>query len=415
MAHNIRTVAILGGGPAGAALATHLVRDGITVVLFAPDRRPPLVVGESLVPAVIPFLRELGIESTVREHAITKHGATFTVTPEDQFCFRFTDARGAETPYSYNVPRDVLDAAIFDAAREAGAHIVAHSAKLDRTEGSDRVQLSVDSLAATHGVLTAQPDLIVDAAGRNRVIGRLLDLPTDEGPRRDTALFSHMEGVPLVVEGDVHSDILEHGWSWRIPLPGRVSVGFVVPDEHWERYGDTKEERYDTLFRRDPAVLRWGGSPRRIAPVLKYNNYQRITSRGVGPGWALVGDAFGFVDPVFSSGMLIALDSAKELANAVAKGSDAAFASYEQHVKRHLAAWQRVIEHFYNGRLLTLFRVGDYMRKTLPGRILDPHFRKHLPRVFTGEASTRRYSVGLTDFMCRRGLAGNDPDPFRVR
>ncbi|NNL84481.1 MAG: hypothetical protein HKP27_02455 [Myxococcales bacterium] len=415
MVERTRTVAIVGGGPAGAALATYLVRDGFEVVLFAPERRPPLVVGESLVPAVIPFLRELGIEERIREQAITKRGATFTVGPEDQFCFRFTDARGAETPYSYNVPRDVLDREILGAARDAGVHILPEAAKLDRTEDSDRVQLSVDSLSATHGVLQRQPDLIVDAGGRGRLIGRLLDLPTVEGPRRDTALFSHMEGVPLVVEGDVHSDILEHGWSWRIPLPGRVSVGFVVPDEHWERYGATKEERYDTLFRSDPAVLRWGGTPRRVAPVLKYNNYQRITSRGVGPGWALLGDAFGFVDPVFSSGMLIALDGAKQLARAVRKGTPDAFGAYEAHVKRHLAAWQRVIEHFYNGRLLTLFRVGSYMRETIPGRVLDPHFRKHLPRVFTGEASTRRYSVGLTDFMCRYALAGNDPDPFRVR
>ena len=88
---------------------------------------------------------------------------------------------------------------------------------------------------------------------------------------------------------------------------------------------------------------------------------------------------------------------------------------YEAHVHRHIRSWQRIIDHFYSGRLFTLFRVGDAMRNGRLGRLMDPHFSKHLPRVFTGEATTKRYSVGLTDFMCKYALLDNDPAELRIR
>ena len=77
-------------------------------------------------------------------------------------------------------------------------------------------------------------------------------------------------------------------------------------------------------------------------------------------------------------------------------------------------AWHRVIGWFYNGRLLTLFKVGEYVRGTLPGRLLDFHFRKHMPRIFTGEDATNRYSLGLVEFMVKYGLAGNDPSKVQI-
>ena len=156
---------------------------------------------------------------------------------------------------------------------------------------------------------------------------------------------------------------------------------------------------------------------RRVTPVVKYTNYQSRSTRAVGPNWALVGDALGFVDPVFSSGLLIAFQNAELLARALVEGRDreAALARYEKEALRILAAWQQVIGWYYDGRLLTLFRVGQVVRGTLLGRLLDFHFRKHMPRIFTGEDATNRYSLGLVRFMVTRGLAGNDPEAMRVR
>ena len=232
MGGRVRSVVVIGGGPSGAALSYYLARAGREVVLFAPGKRPPLLIGESLVPAIVPFLRELGIEEEVRGYSIFKPGATFTLTEGDRVSLTFDEIRGSLTNYSYNSPRDRLDASILGAAQRAGVHVIEQGAKLERDEQPDRVRLSVDSLAATGGVLRAQPDLIVDATGRSRVLPRLLGVGERRGDRRDTALFSHMRGVPLFKEGDVHTDILERGWSWRIPLPGRVSVGLVIPGDH---------------------------------------------------------------------------------------------------------------------------------------------------------------------------------------
>ena len=410
---SIRSVAIMGAGPAGSALGCHLARRGIEVTLFDGGMRPPLVVGESLVPAVVPFLRELGVEEEVASYSTYKPGATFVFDIGDTMSFRFADVRAARTNYSYNVPRDRLDQSVREAALRAGARLVPSHARLEREPGSERIRLSGASLEAAG--LTRAPDFIVDAAGRGRALARLLDIPTIEGDRHDTALHAHMEGVPLVVEGNVHTDRLQHGWCWRIPLPGRVSVGLVINGAVIREFGDDAAEQFDNYIRHDPMLRDWGVTAKRISPVMKYNNYQLRCRRGVGPGWALVGDAFGFVDPVFSSGLLIAFDAAAALSAAILDGREENLRRYEARVLRNLETWQRVCGYFYNGRLFTLFKVGEIMRTQLFWRMLDFHFTKHMPRVFTGEATAKRYSVGLLDFMVRYGLAGNDPQKLAVR
>jgi len=409
----IQRVAVLGGGPAGAALATFLARGGVEVVLFDGGKRPPLIVGESLVPAIVPFLQALGIEDEVAAYSTLKPGATFTFDAGDSMTFLFGEVRAARTPYSYNVPRDRLDRSLREAALRAGARFVPRHVHVARVAGSERVEIDAESLAAAG--FGKPPDFVVDAAGRGRLLGRLLELPVVEGARRDTALHAHLEGVPLMFEGHVHTDLLDHGWCWRIPLPGRVSIGLVIDAAVLREFGDSAEEQFDTYFRHDRRLREWGGVAKRLSPVVKYTNYQLRHTRGVGEGWALLGDAFGFIDPVFSSGLLVALDGAQALAQAIGEGSAEALASYEAHVLHHLANWQRVVTYFYDGRLFTLLKLGDKKRAEFPWMLIDPHFRKHLPRVFTGESTTRRYSMGLLDFMVRYGLTRSDPSSLAVR
>lgn len=410
----IGSVAIVGGGPAGTSLATYLVRAGVAVTLLHRGQRPPLVVGESLVPAVIPFLRRLGVEQEVASFGTYKPGATFTLAPGDALSFRFADVPNAVTDYAYNVPRDLFDATLLENARRAGARVVAVNAQVLReSEGSDRLRLSEATLEAAG--LAAQPDLIVDATGRTRMVADLLDLPFRAGARRDTALFAHCDDVPLRFPGHVHSDRMEHGWCWRIPLPGRVSVGIVVPSDVIRRFGDDIEAQYERYLAEDALVRDWGRGVKRRTRVLRYNNYQLTTLRGFGPNWALTGDAFGFIDPVFSSGLLVGLDGAAALAKAITLGSPRAFERYEHHVITHLEAWQRVVDRWYDGRLFTLFRVGEIVRQTPIGRIMDWHLRRHLPRVFTGEATRRPYSRNLLQWMTQHALAGNDPAALAIR
>jgi flavin-dependent dehydrogenase len=409
-----RSVAILGGGPAGATLSTLLARAGMDVVLFARGGRPPIVVGESLVPAVVPFLRRLGVEDEVAAYSIWKGGATFVLSRDSRLSFRFAEVRGARTTYSYNVPRDRFDATLLEAARRAGVHVVSEAGRLERADESDVVRLSDESLEKAGGSLSGPPDFIVDAGGRSRTIPRLLGIPILDGDRRDTALHAHFEGIEVEIPGNVHTDRLEHGWLWRIPLPGRVSMGLVIDSEFIRKFGNTSEEQLDGYLRHDPVIREYARPARRVTPVIRYTNYQSRAERGVGRNWALVGDTFGFVDPVFSSGLLIAFQSADLLAKALIDGSEQALAFYQKETLRNLEAWQRVIGWFYDGRLLTLLKVGTFVRGTLIGKLVDFHFRKHMPRIFTGEDATNRYSLGLVAFMVNHGLARNDPTELRV-
>ncbi len=411
----IETVAIIGGGPTGSSLAHYLAGEGLRVAVFEAGGRPPIIAGESLVPATIEFLRKLGVEDEVASYSTLKVGASFTMPGNaEQMHFRFDEVRAAKITYAYNVPRDRFDRTIADAARRAGARFFAARAQVERA--GERVELSKETIDRSDGFLDRQPDLIVDASGRNRLLARLLDLPTQAGGRRDTALHAHMEGVALERQGHVHSSILDRGWSWRIPLPGRTSVGVVAPSEYLASLGDTLEQQFDTCMQRDRVAAGFAAEATRVTPVFKYSNYQLRSQLGVGPNWALVGDAFGFVDPVFSSGLCIGLDSAYELSRAVLAGTPRAFERYQSHVIRHLENWYRSVGNFYDGRLFTLFKVGERMRETFVGGLVEPHFLKHMPRVFTGEATSQRYSVGLLNFMCRYGLPpGYDPDELAVR
>jgi len=411
----IRRVVIVGGGPVGSALATYLARAGVRVVLFDRGKRPPILVGESLVPAIVPFLRKLGVEEEVASYSTYKPGATFTFTPERRLSFCFAEVRGCQTHYAYNVPRAEFDETLRRRALASGAKLVESNAVLEKDAEPDRVRLSDATLAAASGALDGPPDFIVDASGRNRVLARLLAIRSIAGPRRDTALHAHMEGVPLVIPGNIHSDRIERGWAWRIPLPGRVSVGLVVPSDHLERFGASAEEQFDSLLRSDPITKLWATDATRTTPVIKYTNYQLRSTRGVGPGWATVGDAFGFVDPVFSSGLQIGMQGAEALADAILAGTPAAFAHYEQLTLRSLTAWQQVVEYYYDGRLFTLIEIGERVRKTFFGKLTNWHLEAHLPRIFTGESTTSRYNTALLDFMIKNALGRSDPRELEVR
>jgi len=412
---SLRSVAILGGGPVGASLATWLARAGVRVVLFHKAKRPPIIVGESLVPAIVPFLRRLGVEDQVKAFSIFKPGATFVLTTDKDISFRFEEAVGAEVNYSYNTPRDQFDAVILQAARDAGATILEGTAGVERVNGSDRLRLNAKSMEMAAGVLAEQPDWIVDATGRSRMIGNLLDIPYVEGPRKDAALHAHMTGVPLVVEGNVHTDRLTRGWCWRIPLPGRVSIGLVVNADYLARFGPSIEDQFAGTLREEPLLARWSQGAERVTPVIKYSNYQQRSVRGYGDGWATVGDAFGFIDPVFSSGLLIGLEGAQELAKALLDGSDRAMKKFEAHVLYNLTVWQRLVDYYYDGSLFTLFQIGKIKAEQPGWKLLNRHFGRHMPRVFTGEATRSRYSVGLVDFMVKWATYGHDCAELAVR
>jgi flavin-dependent dehydrogenase len=163
--------------------------------------------------------------------------------------------------------------------------------------------------------------------------------------------------------------------------------------------------------------------------VATYANYQLISRRGVGPGWVMVGDAFGFVDPMLSPGVFLALRSAELVAEALtplvrrqAAASpaelQAALGSYAMAQQRMLAAWSDLIAYFYDGRMVALFRSGrDWMHRG-PSALktaAQHHIERHIALQATGAATTSRYSRGLLRLLIRHGLRGIDPAPLAIK
>jgi flavin-dependent dehydrogenase len=228
-------------------------------------------------------------------------------------------------PYAYNIARPQFDDALVARATTAGVHRVMTRARLQPAPaggtGAELI-LAPETLADAPALGGRQPDLIVDATGRARHAARVLDIPAQLGPRKDVAHFAHFENFRW---DDVPGQVLiargEAGWSWCIPLGERLSVGIVLGQDDAARLGRTPEERLQAAIVADAWLSSIVGSGKRVTGVATYANYQLISRRGVGPGWVMVGDAFGFVDPMLSPGVFLALRSAERVAGRAGGGA----------------------------------------------------------------------------------------------
>lgn len=409
-----RSVAIVGGGPAGAALGTYLARAGVRVVLFDTGRRPPLIVGESLVPAITPILGELGIEREVAAISTYKPGATFYTTREDEVSFIFARAGRGAPRYAYNSPRDEFDSIVMRNAQKCGVTCLERRVDLEADVARDELRLDEATLRSWQEATgTERPDLIVDATGRSRVVARLLSIPSWEGRRKDVALFSHLRAIDTPHEGHIHINRLKRGWSWRIPLPGRVSLGVVIPGDALAEYGQTAEEQFDRLCREEPTLRSYARHATRLTSVMKYSNYQLNSSRWVGRNWALVGDAGGFIDPIFSSGLLLALEGAQELSRAILTEWSQGSKRYERVMRSKLGAWRDLIESYYDGRMFSIFRLRSIYSENRLVSMVAKVVDSQLALALSGVAPTSARRLWLLRFMLR--WLGRSATPSRYR
>ena len=426
-------VAILGAGPAGSALAIFLTRVGAEVTLFDDGRRPELLVGESLIPALVPILQRLGVEAEAAACGPVKPGVSFVWPGAPRFSFTFARFAPAVFPYAYNIARPQFDDALVAAAEAAGVSRVKTRAQVQPAPPGGtgaELMLAPPTLAEARALGGRQPDLIVDATGRARHLARVLAIPAQFGPRKDVAHFAHFQdfqwddvpGQVLIAQGQA-------GWSWCIPLKDRLSVGIVLGQEDAARLGRTPEERLHRAIATDAWLSGVVGTGKRVTGVATYANYQLISERGVGPGWVMVGDAFGFVDPMLSPGVFLALRSAELAADAlaplvrrraVASPAElaAALASYARVQRELLAAWSDLIAYFYDGRMVALFRAGREWMDRRPSALktaVQNHIERHIALQASGAATTSRYSRGLLRFLGRYALRGIDPAPLAIK
>jgi flavin-dependent dehydrogenase len=404
-------VAVLGGGPAGSSVATRLAEKGSKVVIFHESQSPPISLGESLIPGVIPHLKELGVEGEIESFSQRKPGAVFHGERTIDFSFQDKNHTDLFPSYAYNVPREQFNQVLMDRAREKGVGVV--DRRVELVSDGDRVVIPEEALKEADHPFDGQPDMVLDATGRGRAIPSLLDLPAEREDRNDVAFFTHYDRIPSTTEGNIHVNFLDGGWSWRIPLPDRVSFGLVMESSRIAD-GDDAEAQLDNTLREIPELRSMTRESQRLEPVLRFDVNHWKTNRTHGENWALVGDTAGFVDPILSSGLFVALETSRKLAE-ILESPRSNMEEYDQFVKHQLDVWDEVTDLFYNGRMMALFNAGQDVQDSLMGQLLNPVMEKHISRVVTGGITRSAFSMWLIRFMSQYGLMDHEPEDHAIK
>lgn len=318
-------VLVIGGGPAGTTTATFLARKGWRVLLLEKGHHPRFHIGESLLPMNLPILERLGVLDRVHALGMFKPGADFAVPgrPQgsDYNTFRFERALNPVFPHAYQVHRAEFDQMLFTHARDNGVD-TREGVKVERIEfNADGRPERVLARSADGVGMSIAPRYVVDASGRDTFLGNQFKLKQKNERHQSAAIFSHFHGVtrrPGGDSGNITVQRFAHGWMWMIPLPNDLmSIGAVCfPSYLKQRRGETEDFFMQTLLS-EPQVAARMKDATRVAPVHVTGNYAYSCSRMAGPGWVMTGDAYAFVDPIFSSGVYLAMDSAEQAANVV--------------------------------------------------------------------------------------------------
>ena len=369
-------VLVIGGGPAGSATAALLAEQGFDVVVVERERFPRFHVGESLLPDGNGVLERLGVLNRARRMGWTvKPGASFLhcdavgalhsegrgqsvqATREHAFSsIRFAEALGVPRPEALQVSRAEFDRMLLDRAQELGARILQPARVREVDFGSDGVDVD---LTDSDGDFRLRVDFVVDASGQHGFLAKRLNLREVDGSLRNLATFAHYEGwtwPPAIPVGNIQVISLEElAWMWIIPLSAeRVSVGLVEHHRLAARGAAERSARLEETLARHPLLAEQSRRARRVSDVYAMADFGYSTKSYFGDRWLAVGDAGSFVDPVFSTGVYLALSSGEEAARALAQGlrSNPAtlrrlLARYEKTQRRRYRFFRRFVLRFY--------------------------------------------------------------------
>ena len=316
-------ILVVGAGPAGSTAAALLAERGHDVLLVEKERHPRFHVGESLLPLNTEMLDRLGLRERVAAIGVHKPGAEFVADntgKEVQFSF----ANGLDKRFtsSWQVRRSEFDTLLFDAAVARGVRTMQETrvtgVKLGAELGVDGGRAAVTAVDA-EGEMQISPRYVLDASGRDTVMAGKFG--TKEANRRNNtaAVYAHFTGAEFRTgerEGYISVHLAEDGWFWMIPLPdGVMSVGFVGNAEVFAPSDGRRGTPAELLERRigaSPTVRARMRNAVRVSEVTGTGNYSYRSTTNGGDGYLMIGDAYAFLDPVFSSGVLLAMTSAEK-------------------------------------------------------------------------------------------------------
>ncbi|MGE0799119.1 MAG: NAD(P)/FAD-dependent oxidoreductase [Lautropia sp.] len=320
-------VLVVGGGPAGATIATLLAREGRRVVLLEKDRHPRFHIGESLLPGNVELFEQLGIKDEIARIGMPKYGIEF-VRPDLDYrsCVEFADGWNPAVDMAWHVRRSEFDQVLFRHAASAGAIVFEGAKAKDIAFDGDGATVRVSHDDGT--ARTWRTRFVVDASGRDTVLANQFRCKEKNRKHNSTAIFGHFRGarrLPGKREGHVSICWFEHGWFWFIPLAdGSTSVGAVC----WAYYLKRRDKPlteffYDTLALCPELHDRLRGATLIDDRIHATGNFSYTSSRATGDRFLMIGDAFTFIDPMFSSGVFLAMQGAFSGAKLVATALDA--------------------------------------------------------------------------------------------
>lgn len=304
-------VLVIGGGPAGSTISTKLAQMGRDVVMVEKDQHPRFHIGESLLPMNLPIFEDLGVLEQVEEIGIRKYGAEFNDEKYDsQATYYFKNALDTGFPFAYEVKRDDLDTILFRNAEANGVKVFEKMRAVSVLFNDDHSSLTecIDSDGNTR---KWRAKFLVDASGRSTFLARKFNIKKRSKEHNSAAIFGHFDNVVRregLDEGNISLAWFEHGWFWMIPFKdGSMSIGAVC----WPHYLNSRKTNvdqflWDTIALCPPVASRMKEA-KLITPVTVTGNFTYAASRMADNGYLMVGDAFAFLDPVFSSGVLLAM------------------------------------------------------------------------------------------------------------
>lgn len=392
-------VLVIGGGPAGSTIATLLAQHGRDVLMLEKSKHPRFHIGESLLPMNMPLFEQLGVAEEVKRIGIVKLGAEF-VSPWHgaPVMIDFNDAWDNTYPSAYQVRRDEFDDILFKNAVSKGARAI-EECKVTDIKFQTGAETRVTAMGKDGQAQRIRAKFVVDASGRDTFLSNHFGMKHRNKKHNSAAIFGHFSGAKRLegeVEGNISLFWFDHGWFWFIPLSdGNTSVGATCwPYYMKSRKTDTTQFLLDTIAM-CPALAERMKDAKLESPVTATGNFSYLSERSSGENYILLGDAFAFIDPVFSSGVFLAMNSAfigaKTVETCLSKPQEAARALKE--FDKAMAHGPKIFSWF-------IYRITTpAMRNLLMYEGSDSKIKKALISVLIGDVFGKKsYALWLSMF-----------------
>jgi flavin-dependent dehydrogenase len=381
-------VVVIGGGPAGSTASTLIAQSGRRVELFERERFPRFHIGESLIPNTYHVLKRLGMLPKMKgSHFVKKYSVQFVAeSGKLSEPFYFVDHKPHESSQTWQVLRSEFDTKLLDNAREHGVAVHEETRVLDVLfDGSRATGVVVQQADGTRREVSAR--VVVDASGQSSVIMSRFGLRDWDPVLKKAALWTYWRGAQRDTGRDEGATLVlqtkgKQGWFWYIPLHNDiVSVGVVAAYDYLFKNRADKEHEsiYFEEVDRCPGLQPRLANATRAEGFFAAKEYSYRSRQAAGDGWVLVGDAFGFLDPLYSSGVLLALTSGQYAADAVVEGlakndtSAAQLGKWSENFCRGMDRMRRLVCEYYDG-----FSFGRFVRR-------HPDYKGHLTDLLMGD------------------------------